>query len=441
MRQFIIQLFSLAVLCLSLPQVLIAADNEQRIEAQAANHIPTTDIKRFVTTIAVIRHYYIKSVNDEKLFNNAISGMVTSLDPHSAFLNAQALKELHIATDGEFSGVGIELTPNNGMLEVITPIDGSPAAKAGIKPGDLIVAINGKLVRNLSLDEAIRQIRGKRNSKLVLTIARTGRPKPIDITLIRQKIQLKAVKSRLLAPGYAYVRLAIFQSNANKQINRAIKALKKKSNNQLKGLVLDLRNNPGGLLDAGTAVANTFLDSKQITHRYRDLIVYTKGRAKGSQLEISATPNDAINGVPMVVLINQGSASAAEIVAGALQDYNRAIVMGTRSFGKGSVQTILPIDNKEAVKLTTALYYTPAGREIQARGIEPDVVTPKLKIDTPTQSPLTISEASLMDHLKNHSKNKMLKKSSKQNDTTLAQKDYQLYEALIMLRGIDSLNR
>lgn len=441
MRHFIIQLISLAILCFGFTSPLRAANNEQRMEAQAANNIPTTDIKRFVTTIAVIRHYYIKSVNDEKLFNNAISGMVTSLDPHSAFLNAQALKDLHIATDGEFSGVGIELTPNNGMLKVITPLDDSPAAKAGIKPGDLIVAINGQLVRNLSLDEAIRQIRGKRNSKLILTIIRTGQPKPIDITLTRKKIQLKAVKSRLLAPGYGYVRLALFQGNANKQLNRALNALKKKSNNQLKGLVLDLRNNPGGLLDAGTAVANTFLDSKQITQRYRNLIVYTKGRAKGSQLEIRVTPRDAINGVPMVVLINQGSASAAEIVAGALQDYNRAIVMGTRSFGKGSVQTILPIDNKEAIKLTTALYYTPAGREIQARGIEPDVVIPKLKVGNPTQNPLAINEASLMDHLKNYSKNKVTKKSSKQNDTNLAQKDYQLYEALIMLRGIDSLKR
>lgn len=437
MRQLII-IFSLIAMMFAPAIPLAAKSSDQAMEAQSGNTIPDSDIKRFVTSIAVIRHYYIKKVPDNRLFNDAISGMVSSLDPHSTFMDKDALKELSIATKGKFGGVGIEITPSNNMLKVITPLDDSPAAKAGIKPGDLIVAIDGVMVRNMSLDAAVKKIRGPRGSKVKLTILRKGEEKPITVTLKRKTIKLQAVKSRMLAPGFAYVRVAIFQGNVESQLMSRLKQLRKKSGGNIKGLVLDLRNNPGGLLDSGTDVANTFLDSKTITPRYKKLIVYTKGRAKGSQLAIHASGRDIIAGVPMVVLINGGSASASEIVAGALQDYDRAIIMGTRSFGKGSVQTVLPIDDNEAIKLTTALYYTPAGREIQARGIVPDVVVQPFSVTHVSNGDLKINEADLKDHLKNGQQGQQAQQSA---DVGLAKKDYQLYAALNMLRGIHALNR
>jgi carboxyl-terminal processing protease len=433
-----ILLLSIAIIISLSTSFSIAASADAEMEAQSSDSIPNSDIKRFVTSIAVIRHYYINKVSDTKLFNDAISGMVRSLDPHSTFMDKNALKSLSIATNGKFSGVGIELTESNGLLKVISPIDDSPAANAGIKPEDLIIAINGQLVRDMSLDDAVKQIRGEKGTDVKLTVLRKDSEKALHFVLKRNTIKLQAVKSKMIAPGYAYIRLALFQGNANKQLRKALKKAQQESKGKLSGVVLDLRNNPGGLLDVGTSVANTFLDAKSINKQYKDLIVYTKGRAQDSRMQIRASGKDMIDGVPMVVLINSGSASASEIVAGALQDYNRAIIMGTRSFGKGSVQTILPIGNDEAVKLTTALYFTPAGREIQAKGITPDVTVKQMSVQKPSAANMHIYEANLQDHLLNKS---TTSGKNKTEETDLAQKDYQLYAALNMLRGIHALNR
>lgn len=410
------------------------------------NNLPKKDIQRFVQTIAVIKHYYIKKVNDNKLFSNAIKGMVSSLDPHSAFLDSSALKDLQSTVSGQFVGVGIELTSSNGALKVISPLEGTPAFRAGVKPNDLIVKINGQLVQNLSLREAVNRIKGPRGSKVVLTILRKNETKPLNLSITRDVIKLKTVTSKLLAPGYGYVRISFFQGPVAKMLKKSIAQLKKKSGGKLKGLVLDLRNNPGGLLIESARIADLFLDADKIK-KYNDLIVYTKGRIKGSNLKYKAHPNDQIKGVPMVVLVNGGSASASEIVAGALQDYRRAVVMGTRSFGKGSVQTVIPVGNNDAVKLTTALYYTPAGRKIQARGIQPNVMVPELKVDTKKITGLLdVDESDLQNHLLNkegkakaEARIKALKEQQKAV-IALAKKDYQLYEALMFLKGMHAIS-
>lgn len=415
------------------------------IAKPSRKQLPQKQIKRFVTAIAVIKHYYIHEVSDNKLFNNAIRGMVSRLDPHSSFLDEHDLKDLRTAVSGKFVGIGVELTTENGALKVISPLEGTPAYRAGIKSNDLIIKVNGKLVQNMTLREAVRHIKGKKGTKVALTILRKSEKKPLEITLTRDTIKLVTVKKKMLADGYGYIRITFFQGPVNVALHKEIKALKAQSKGKLKGFILDLRNNPGGLLDVSAKVADTFLDARHLG-KYNDLIVYTKGRISGSDMKLKATPEDMIKGVPMVVLINGGSASASEIVAGALQDYKRAVIMGTRSFGKGSVQTVLPIGSDSAIKLTTALYHTPAGRVIQAQGIEPDVVVPNLTVSEKNiRGIIDIDESNYRNHLlngkdkkKNIEKLKALKKQ-RTKELKLAKEDYQMYEALMMLKGMNAV--
>ena len=407
------------------------------------DQLPKKDVQRFVTAIALIHHYYIKNVSNEKLFNNAINDMIASLDPHSSYLDANDLKELRTTISGEFVGVGIELTiSKDGILKVISPLDDSPAACTGIKPNDYIIKINDQLVQNISLPEAVSRIKGKKGTMLKLTVLRKGIDNPLIFNIKREPIHLISVKSKMLEPGYGYIRITFFQGPVKKQLYSAIDQLKKEADGHLNGLVLDLRNNPGGLLNVSAEVADSFLNADK-THRYHDYIVYTKGRVPGADIRVKASGSDIIPNTPMIVLINGGSASASEIVAGALQDYKRAIIMGTPSFGKGSVQTVLPIGNNEAIKLTTALYYTPAGREIQAKGIIPNVTVPELKVK-PAELGLTFDEANFQNHLLNNMlpKKNETKTEEEKNllhiQLQLAKTDYQLYEALLMLQGLNT---
>lgn len=406
--------------------------------------VPEKEIKEFVTAIQAIQHYYIKPVKDKKLLMNAIRGMVSHLDPHSGFLDSKALKEIDTTVSGEFVGVGIELTNSkHGFLKVISPLDGSPAAIAGVKPGDLIIKIDNKLVQNMSLNKAVSQIKGKRGTKVKLTILRKKSDKPLHLTLTRDVIKIESVKSKMPLPHFGYVRISFFQGPVEKLVKKAITKLKKESKGNLKGLVLDLRDDPGGLLDVSADVVDLFLNKNDVK-RHDGLIVYTKGRLPESDITYKADPKNVIANVPMVVLINSGSASASEIVAGALQDYKRAIIMGTRSFGKGSVQTIVPISDDSALKITTALYYTPAGREIQAHGIEPNIVVPELNVDKKKMDHLLkIDESAYNGHIINGNGKKDSDKKAKlamqKKLLAVAKKDYQLYQALVMLKGMHAI--
>ncbi|MAR84248.1 MAG: peptidase S41 [Legionellales bacterium] len=402
--------------------------------------VPNDEIQEFVTAITAIKHYYISDTKDKTLFNNAISGMLTHLDPHSSYLDKEALKQMTSTVSGEFVGIGIELTVDKGALKVISPLDGTPADKAGLKTNDLIIKVDNTLVENMSLSEAISKIKGKKGTLVTLTILRPHVAKPIIVSIKRDTIKVVTVKTKLLDDHYGYARLSFFQGKADQELKAAIAQLKKATNNQLNGLVLDLRNNPGGLLNLSGEITDLFLD-KNTTQRYKNLIVYTKGRIPGSDITIKAKPHDIIPNVPLVVLINSGSASASEIVAGALQDYHRAVIMGTKSFGKGSVQTVIPISKDTAIKLTTALYYTPSGRAIQAKGIQPNVIIPSLEIQKKDNG-ITLTEADFNRHLKNGSHKTDVQKSvtnKKSTDFELAQEDYQLFSALMMLKGLHSI--
>lgn len=414
----------------------------------STRNIPVQDIQRFANVIAQIKQFYIEPIQDKALFNNAIKGMLTNLDPHSSFLDTNDLRDLKTFTTGEFGGIGIEVMPENGFIKVISPLDDTPASKAGIKAGDLIVRIDNKLVKDMTIEQAINLIRGKKGTQVNISLIRKGETKPLNLTLTREVVKVQAVKSRLLENGYGYIRIAFFQQSVKPDLDKAIEKLQQESGGQLNGLILDLRNNPGGLLDSAVSVADEFLDSQKLKNN--KLIVYTKGRIPGQDLQANATTGDSTNGTPMVVLINQGSASASEIVAGALQDHKRAIILGVKSFGKGSVQTVIPIDNESAIKLTTALYYTPSGRSIQAKGIQPDVVVADLKIPKSSTQDITIApieEADLENHLSNGNKNKEATEVNKtqqdeaqekinKTERDLARQDFQLYEALNLLKGL-----
>lgn len=407
--------------------------------------LPQDEVQRFVNAISIIKRYYITDPSDKTLFDNAIKGMVENLDPHSSYLDADDLKDLETAVSGEFVGIGVELTSQEGVLKVISPVEGSPADRAGLKPGDIIIKIDNKIVQNMSLREAVNRIKGKKGTKVQLTILRKGGDKPLNISIKRETIKMDTLKKKMLDDHYAYIRLTFFQGPVDTDLVKAIKDLQAKY--QLSGIILDLRNNPGGLLEVSARVADTFLDIDK-TKKYNNLIVYTKGRIPGSDMEIKATGHDITNGLPMVVLINNGSASASEIVAGALQDYHRAIIMGTVSFGKGSVQTVLPLDDS-AIKLTTALYHTPSGRIIQAKGIQPDVVVPALQVnDSNLGNFLNVDEEDYQNHLANSSDSEAnVQNGMKQNqkemnaEAALAKDDYQLFAAYMMLKGLSSVDQ
>ncbi|WP_407313270.1 S41 family peptidase [Pseudomonas sp. nanlin1] len=397
--------------------------------APAKAPLPLDELRTFAEVMDRIKAAYVEPVDDKTLLENAIKGMLSNLDPHSAYLGPEDFQELQESTSGEFGGLGIEVGTEDGFIKVVSPIDDTPASKAGIEAGDLIVKINGQPTRGQSMTEAVDKMRGKIGEKITLTLVRAG-GNPFDVTLARAIIQVKSVKAQLLDNGYGYLRITQFQVKTGEEVGRALAKMRKDNNGKLKGLVLDLRNNPGGVLQAAVEVADHFLT--------KGLIVYTKGRIANSELRFSADPADASEGVPLVVLINGGSASASEIVAGALQDQKRGILMGTDSFGKGSVQTVLPLNNDRALKITTALYYTPNGRSIQAQGIIPDVEVRQGKL-TSDQDSENFKEADLQGHLGNGNggadrpSNKVPTVSNKSRPQD---SDFQLSQALSLLKGL-----
>lgn len=418
---------------LLLPQTLMAE------EAKTPEPVPIEELRTFAEIFGRIKQEYVEPVGDAELLEHAIRGMLSGLDPHSSYLNAEEYKELQIGTSGKFGGLGIEVGMEDGFVKVVSPIDDTPAQRAGVEAGDLIIRLDDKQVKGLSLDEAVDIMRGEPGTPITLTIIREHERKPLKITIVRDIIKVISVKSRTLEPGYAYLRIAHFQSRTPEDLLKAVKKLREESKEGIKGVVMDLRNNPGGVLTASVAVSDAFLESGKI--------VYTLGRAKVSQLEYKATPGDILHGVPMVVLVNGGSASASEIVAGALQDHKRAIVMGSQTFGKGSVQSIVPVTRGAAVKLTTARYYTPLGRSIQAEGIVPDIELHPVKISSSeVGEKMSVKEADLAGHLMNgHAKEGAEEKSDqKENgkeDKPLAESDYELYEALNLLKGLHTFSK
>lgn len=399
--------------------------------------IPFEELQAFTEVFSRIKSDYVESVDDKQLIEDAIKGMLNGLDPHSSYLNTSEFSELKIGTTGQFGGLGIEVGMENGFVKVISPIDDTPAARAGIQASDLIVKLDDKPVKGMTLNEAVKLMRGKPNTDIVLTIIRDGELKPLIITITREIIRVKSVKNRMLEPGYGYVRITNFQSRTTTDLLKAISDLQKQ--NKLEGLILDLRNNPGGVLNGAVGVSDAFIND--------GLIVYTEGRIDDSSHRYHATPGDSLNGAPLVILINGGSASASEIVAGAMQDHNRAIIMGTKSFGKGSVQTIQELRNGSAVKLTTARYFTPDGRSIQAKGIVPDIELNTLSVAAKDSNRKeSFSEKDLQGRLSNpdgddDTDSDADNKADKKESATLAETDFQLFEALNLLKGLYILNQ
>lgn len=398
--------------------------------------IPFEELQAFTEVFSRIKSDYVESVDDKQLIEDAIKGMLNGLDPHSSYLNTAEFSELKIGTTGQFGGLGIEVGMENGFVKVISPIDDTPAARAGIQSSDLIIKLDDKPVKGMTLNEAVKLMRGKPNTDIVLTIIRDGESKPLIITLTREIIRVKSVKNRMLEPGYGYVRITNFQSRTTTDLLKAISDLQKQD--KLEGLILDLRNNPGGVLNGAVGVSDAFIND--------GLIVYTEGRIDDSSHRYLATPGDSLNGAPLVILINGGSASASEIVAGAMQDHKRAIIMGTKSFGKGSVQTIQELRNGSAVKLTTARYFTPDGRSIQAKGIVPDIELSTLSITAKDSNRKeSFSEKDLQGRLSNpdgeDDTSSDANKADKKESATLAETDFQLFEALNLLKGLYILNQ
>ncbi len=396
-------------------------------------NLPLKDLQTFVEILNRVKTDYVEPVTDEVLLENAVRGMLSGLDPHSSYLDKEEFSEINISTSGKFGGLGIEVQLFKGFVRVVSPIDDTPAAKAGIQAGDLIIKIDETPVNGMSLTDAVKRMRGEPGSKITLTIAREG-VEPLTVSMERAIINVSSVRSRLLEPGMGYLRVSTFSTLTAKALNDEFNKLNKLADGKLSGLVLDLRNNPGGVLNAAVSVSDAFLD--------KGAIVSIKGRVADSNREYNATPGDLMGGKPMVVLVNGGSASASEIVAGALQDHKRALLVGTKTFGKGSVQTILPLQNDSAIKLTTARYYTPSGRSIQAAGIDPDIAIRQVKVSRAEPSPLGdgITEADLQGALEGVTRESpeqtANRKKQSEADQQLAETDYALYEALNLLKGM-----
>lgn len=424
---------SIASEAASSPQVI--QSNE---EANPNNQISMSEIQRFSNALNLIKRYYVTPTDDKILFDNAIRGMLNGLDPHSTYLDEKDFRDLQVSTNGEFGGLGIEVTMEKGAIKVITALVDTPAYKAGIKPGDYIIKLDSASVQGMELKDAVNLMRGTPGSMITLTVIRMGAQKPLTFKLKREIIEVKSVKSELLDSKYAYVRISQFQATTDKDMEEAITKLKMEARGSLKGLILDLRNNPGGLLDSAIQISGAFLGKG--TTKNPEVIVYTKGRLPGSDFTAISQSEDILNKAPMVVLINNGSASASEIVAGALKDNQRAIIIGTKSFGKGSVQTVLPLDDTRGIKLTTALYYTPKGTSIQAKGIIPDIAVEEVQISNNLDAKnalneIGFSEASLNKHIvtsKIEPKNSLDVK----DDSRLLKEDYQLYTALTILKSL-----
>lgn len=415
------------------------ADGTQQIT------LPIEELRAFVEVFDRISSHYVEEVEDQKLLENAISGMLSHLDPHSAYLPRENFEKVEEHTKGEFGGLGMEVGMDDGFVKVIAPIDDTPAQKAGIKAGDLIIKLDDRLVKGMDLTEAVKMMRGEPGSKIVLTIMREGELEPIVKELVRAVVKVKSVRQRMLEKDLGYVRISQFQVRTGPDLKAAIKALEKENKAPLQGLVLDLRNNPGGVLNASVDVSDAFID--------KGLIVYTEGRIQNSKMRFEAKKGDVLNGKPIVVLVNEGSASASEIVSGALQDHRRALIVGRSTFGKGSVQTLLPLNNGAAIKLTTALYYTPSGRSIQAEGIKPDIEIDLVKVERVERTRLGgIKEADLDGHLGNNGQEiKTKSKTKEKGDNTdsaseetsenLLSDDYELHEALNLLKGMTFMNK
>jgi len=398
----------------------------QAKETQEVSRLPLEELRHFTQTFERIRQEYIEEVDDKKLLEMSIKGLLGSLDPHSEYLDEQAFSLLEEHSSGEFGGLGVEVSLEKGAIRVISPIDGTPAYRAGILPGDLIIKLDSNAVQNMTFGEAIEVMRGPKGSTLLLTIVRGRADAPIEISVERDIIHVSSVRSEIPRSGFGYIRIAQFQENTGQQFKKALSDLSEKDS-QLKGVVLDLRNNPGGLLTTSIEVVDAVLDG--------GLVVYTEGRGAKSNASYQASSGDRLNGLPMVVLINEGSASAAEIVAGALQDHGRALILGTNSFGKGSVQTIFPLGNNRGMKLTTARYFTPNKRSIQALGIKPDIIVQPADIKVWKKNSVGIKEANLPRHLSSP----LGQKNPKEKEVTIS--DNQLHDALNLLQGLHLLGK
>jgi len=426
--------------------IFIGISSQRRCAAEGKGS-DYESIELFTDVMAIVKKSYVEEVDTKKLIYGAINGMLASLDPHSSFMSPDSYKEMKIDTKGAFGGLGIEITIKDGILTVISPIEDTPAYKAGIKSGDQILKIDDKFTKDLNINDAVKRMRGQKGSTVVLTIMRDTFEKPKEFPLVRDIIQIKSVRSRMLDNGYGYVRIAQFQEKTDEDLSKALTTLQEDGKKPLSGLVLDLRNDPGGLLDQAVKVADHFVED--------GLIVYTKGREKDSQMQFSARKGNKEPGYPIVVLINGGSASASEIVAGALQDHKRAVIMGTQSFGKGSVQTIIPLSDNSGLRLTTALYYTPNGRSIQAKGITPDIVVERLELpkETDKRDGLHLREKDLENHFeiggKGAPKDSVKEvKPEEKKDKLVSLKpednlknDFQVMRALDLLKGWEILKK
>jgi len=409
---------------------LVLLSLRQDVGAATSNSTETyKQLNLFGEVFERVRAEYVDDVSDDSLVESAINGMLTSLDPHSNYLNTKNFNDMKVQTRGEFGGLGIEVSMENGLVKVVSPIDDTPAAHAGLKPGDLITHLDGDPVQGMTLPEAVEKMRGPVSSEIKLTIRREGK-EPFDVKLIRATIKIQSVRSHLEGDNIAYIRITTFNEQTDVGLNNAMKNLKQQAGGKLLGLILDLRNDPGGLLDQAVAVADAFLEKGEI--------VSTRGRRSEDAQRYNARPGDIAAGLPIAVLINGGSASASEIVAGALQDHHRAILLGTKSFGKGSVQTIIPLPGHGAMRLTTARYYTPSGRSIQAKGIDPDIVVEAAKIEkTPDKAEAKVATAS---DLKRDDSGDGAEQSSIDPSIMGTPADYQLTRAVDMLRGIGLFN-
>ena len=425
--------------------VLVSLNFQAVAERAGRSALPIEELRAFTEVFGAIKTNYVEPVEDKKLITEAINGMLTGLDPHSAYLDAEAFKELQVGTQGQFGGLGIEVGMEDGFVKVISPIEDTPAFKAGIKPGDLIIKLDDTPVKGMSLNDAVKKMRGKPNTQITLTISRKGEGAPLVVTLTRAVIRVQSVKSKMIEPGYAWIRVSQFQEGTAESMVKHLEGLFKQG--QVKGLVLDLRNDPGGLLHGAVAISAAFLPPKS-------LVVSTDGRAEDAKKKFFANADDyarrgddvlknlpaAVKTVPMVVLVNGGSASASEIVAGALQDHKRAKVIGTQTFGKGSAQTIMPLGNNTAIKLTTARYFTPGGRSIQALGITPDIM-----VEDPSDTATRVREADLQRHLENslakgeppaRAKPVPSAPAGEQKPVEMGSKDdFQLSQAIAFLKG------
>ena len=413
----------IALLALSSSSVAMAQTNKPTEEKPPAVSTSFEELQLFADTFDAIRRGYVEDVTDAELFEMAVKGMLTSLDPHSAYLTDDNYENLQESTEGQFTGLGIEIGYRGGFIAIVTPIDGSPAIDAGLKAGDVILKIDGTSTQGMSTSESSTYMRGPEGTTVTLEIGRAGESQPFDVVVTRGVIDVPSVRSRELDDGYWLIRVSRFQRDSGREVTSAIESALEKGD--VKGVVLDIRNNPGGVMNASVEMASNFLDG--------GLVVYTKGRHPDSMNTYNAEPGELLPGVPVVVLVNGGSASASEIIAGALQDRGRAVIMGTQSFGKGSVQTVLPVSDTKALKLTTSLYYTPKGRSIQAEGIVPDVVVERAQL-TSLEQGNRLREADLNRSIENTGSNV---ETETEAIATLREDDNQIYEAFTLLKGIN----